>query len=130
MRRQSLFSPLAKLFKLQAISLFENKSCTDSFAPLQIGNSNDGALRDSGVFAQRFLDLQRGYFMPACLQDVDVGTPEDAVDAVFKHRCISRSEPPITKSFPCRLRFTPVFEEDVFATNLNLTGNSRLDRLA
>src|SRR6516162_4118029 len=118
---QSLFSPFAKFLKFQRITLPENESCADSFTPLLIRNSNDGALSNCGMIAQRLLNLQGGDFVPAGFQDVDVRAPENAIDAIFDDRSIASSEPAIAEGFSRGFWLTPVFQEDVCATNLDLT---------
>src|SRR5208283_2424742 len=125
--REQLLGPGAKGREIEGIAviqhvgqyLFQNYGRSDALAPLWIGHADHGTLGDRGMFAQRFLNLQRGYLVSARLEDVNVRPAKNAIDTVLDDRSIARAKPAIAEGSAGCNRLA------VFSDKLNLDARQR-----
>src|ERR1039457_4832 len=82
------------------------------------------------MFAQRFLNLQRGDLVPARLEDVYVRPAKDTINTVLDDRSIASTKPAIAEGIAHRVGLAPVFREHAWFTNFDLARRSRRHRLA
>jgi len=86
MSRQQLLGPSTKGLQIEGIAVIQHHGCGDALAPLRVGDADHGTLGNRGMRAQCFLDLERGYFVSAGLEDVNVGAAKNAIAAVLDDR--------------------------------------------
>src|SRR5258708_22994156 len=91
------------------MAVIQHSGRSDALAPLWIGHANNGTLGNRGMFAQRFLNLQRGYFVSARLEDVNICSAKNAIDTVLDDRSIASAKPAIAEGIACCVGLAPVF---------------------
>src|SRR5208283_361977 len=95
--RKELFAPGAKRWQIKPSTMLQHHSCGDALTPLRIGHADHGTLSNGRMFAECFLNLQRGNLVPTCLDDVNVRPPKDAIDTVLDDRSIAGAKPALAE---------------------------------
>src|SRR5262245_40551290 len=112
-RREVLLGPGAERVEIERRTILQHDGRRDALAPFGILDADHAAVRDGGMGAQRFLDLDRGYLEAAGLDDVDRGAAEDAIGAAGANGDVAGAKPSIGgEGVARRLRTTPVLAED------------------
>src|SRR5215813_7773018 len=106
------------------MTVIQDNGHGDALAPLRIGHADNYALGNRGMFAQCFLNLQRGYLVSAGLDDVTVRPAENAIDAVRDEPRITGAKPTVPKDLACCVGPAPVFCEHAGTTDFDLAGCS------
>src|SRR5258708_9450313 len=82
------------------------------------------------MFAQRFLNLQRGYFVSARLEDVNICPAKNTIDTVLDDRSIASAKPAIAEGIACCVGLAPVFCKNAWTPDFDLARCSRRNWLA
>src|ERR1039458_5504049 len=82
------------------------------------------------MLAQRFFNLQRGYLVPARLEDVNVGPAQDAIDTVLDDRGVASAEPAVAEGIARGVWLGPIFCEHAGTADFELARRSRRNGLA
>src|ERR1019366_1775910 len=110
----------------------QNHGRSHALAPLRIGHADHGTVRNCGMFAQRILNLQRGYLVSTRFENVDVRPAKNAMDTVFifHDRSIARAKPAVAEGGAGCLRLAPVFQKYAWTADFDLAQCARGNRLA
>ena len=82
------------------------------------------------MLAQRFLNLQRGYLVSPCLQNVNIRPAKNAIDTVLDDGSIASSKPSIAEGIAGCVGLAPVFRKHAWTADFDLARCSRGNRLA
>ena len=86
----------------------QNHSSGNDFAPFIIRHANHSHLANIRVLKQRGLNLERRKLVTTRLDDVDGGTPQDAIGTFINNRNIAGQKPAVGKRLCSGLRVTPI----------------------
>src|SRR3982074_2699979 len=81
------------------------------------------------MFAQGFLNFQRGYLVSPGLEDVNIRPAKKAMDTVLDDRSIAGSKPSIAESIAGCLGLAPVFPKHAWAPDFDPPRYSRGNQL-
>src|SRR5258708_25500400 len=112
------------------MAVIQHSGRSDALAPLWVGHADNGTRGNRGMFAQRVLNLQRGFFVSARLEDVNICPAKNTIDTVLDDRSIASAKPAIAEGIACCVGLAPVFRKHAWTAHFDLTPCSGSNRLA
>ncbi len=82
------------------------------------------------MFAQGFLNFQRGYLVSPGFEDVNIRPAKNAIDTVLDDGSIAGAKPSIAETIASCLGLAPVFRKYTWTADFDLARCSRGHRLA
>src|SRR5260370_14987294 len=82
------------------------------------------------MFAQRFLNRQRGSLVSSRRENVNIRSAKNAIDTVLDDRSIASAKPAIAEGIACCVGLAPVFCKNAWTPDFDLARCSRRNWLA